>query len=132
MILTLSVLVSPAFSCRIEPAHRLIAEPDRFVDEYDVVFFGKLVGLEDLREFEQLVEFSVEKTIKGDLPHTVMVINRMHTSCSRFFQIKGSKYYVFAAKTHDRNTLLIDGFASFVPESLATERKITFENFYNK
>jgi hypothetical protein len=132
LMLSLSVLALPGFSCPIEPAYRLVATPDKSIEEYDVVFFGKLVQFEDLRESEQIVEFSVEKTIKGSLPNTVTVINRIHTSCSRVFQVKGSKYYVFAAEANDSRALVIDGYASFVPESVAIGKEVTFDAAHNK
>lgn len=132
LTLSISILVSPAFSCPIEPAYRLAGAPEKFIEQSDVVFFGKLVGFEDFRESEQIVEFSVEKVIKGNLPDTVTVINKLHTSCSRIFQVKGSKYYVFAGKTSDSKVLLIDGYASFVPESVAIEKGATFEAAHKK
>lgn len=97
-------------------------EPERFLEESDIVFFGSLDSEEiDDEAMEQVATFTVIKSYKGNISGKITIINKLSSSCSRAFQAPKSAFYVYAKATEQRAIYQISGFASFVPLSNAQE-----------
>ena len=111
-------------ACPISPFKRITLESDKFLEQYDVLFFGRLDSEEiDLDTMVQTATFTVIKSYKGNAIGKVTVKNKLGSSCSRRFQVPQSAFYVYAQATEQDAIYQISGFASFVPLGNAQEFK---------
>ena len=110
-----------ASACPVEPAVQIAFAPDKYIEESDIVFFGKLEGLSTQSSNEQVAEFSVNRIGKGPDLANVTILNRLISSCSRPFQVIGSEFWVLALKRDDGEMYVIDIRGGFVPQEIAEE-----------
>ena len=121
-LLVLALFAFDAQTCPIDPWYRVAKDYERFFEEADVVFLGKLDSYEKSGKYDQLADFTVVKSFKGvmNFGESVTVKNRHNSSCSRLFHPVNSAFYVFA-KMSEADGLIINGYATFVPMSVALE-----------
>ncbi|WP_413662919.1 hypothetical protein ACG1BZ_17355 [Microbulbifer sp. CNSA002] len=109
-------------ACPISPFKRVTLESDKFLEQSDVMFFGRLESEEiDSEAMEQTATFTVIKSYKGNVNGKVIIKNKLSSSCSRGFQVPQSAFYVYAKSTEKNAIYKISGFASFVPLGSAQE-----------
>ncbi|NIB41722.1 hypothetical protein HBA55_19105 [Pseudomaricurvus alkylphenolicus] len=120
--LLLIFFYSSAYACPIDPWYRVANNYENFLENADVVFLGKLDTYEMESELKQIATFIIIKGFKGDLKfgEKIVVKNHHNTSCSRQFHPPGAAFYVFANNV-DSGSYIIDGYATFVPMSVALE-----------
>ncbi|MCO1335831.1 hypothetical protein MO867_15965 [Microbulbifer sp. OS29] len=122
--LTILILVFsiPSHACIMSPSKRTAMDSDRMLQEYDVMFFGRLDSEEVVQdERRQVAKFTVIKSYKGKISGKVVINNKLNTSCSSVFQVPRSAFYVFAKFTETEGIYEISGFASFIPLGNAME-----------
>lgn len=106
----------------MSPFKRTAMDSDRMLQEYDVMFFGRLDSEEMIQDGrKQVATFTVIKSYKGNVSGVVVINNKLSSSCSRVFQIPNSAFYVFAKSAETEGVYEISGFASFIPLGNAME-----------
>jgi len=125
IVLTLLYIFSlTSEACPISPFKRVALESDKFMEQSDIMFFGRLDAEEiDPESRVQTARFTVIKSYKGDVSGQVTIKNKLRSSCSRRFQVPQSTFYVYAKATEKGAVYQISGFASFVPLGNAQEYK---------
>lgn len=122
VLIVLSLFFDNSWACIISPWHKVAISYQQYLERADVVFLGKLEKEKRIGEYYQEGEFTVIKSYKGNAGFggKLIVINHYNSSCSRIFHPEGAAFYVFANR-NDEGELFIEGYATFVPMSVAVE-----------
>ncbi|QKX16501.1 hypothetical protein HUW35_05565 [Microbulbifer sp. YPW1] len=121
------LIPSVGVSCIADPSSRIAMNPEKYLEQYEVVFFGVITSNENVSNDHQIVTFDVEKMFKGESNDYYIVDNKLSGTCSGYFDNAGTKYYVFANKTEIPNQVRLSHFSSFVSESMAEEFRMVLE-----
>ena len=122
------------YSCITEPWYDITSKPVERMNYADIVFYGKLIEFNDFTDYEQIVTFEVLDTYKGPELKAVTITNYLNSSCSRVITSKGSAYYIYATLDEHRSIYVMDGGATFVPDTIAKEKELRkkLETAHNK
>ncbi|MBB5213293.1 hypothetical protein [Microbulbifer hydrolyticus] len=112
---------TPVIACIADPSSTIAVEPKRFLEKYEIVFFGKIVSFEEVGENHQIITFEVQKSFKGPSEDYFMVENKITSTCSDWIDENISHYYVFGNDSGSPKVIQISDFASFVPAPMAKE-----------
>lgn len=116
-----------AYSCPADPLVTNALNPDSALEHADIAFYGRLAEFDNRAQAVQLASFEVLQTFKGPELKRVTINNYLNSLCSRTFENKGSKYYVFAQLDKEKKRYVIKDVASFVPEKIAIERNMKLD-----
>ena len=117
-----------AVSCEVFPWNQVVNNSERFFENADVVFLGKLDYSTRTDEIEQIATFSIEKVFKGGdlLTEVVTIKNTLWSSCGMLIEPIGKEFYVFANQGGSGLYFKHD-YPSFVQYSYAIEHGLNLK-----
>ncbi len=111
--------VSTAQACAISPFYQITSDPNKYAEKSNVIFLGKVVEIEKSTFSLQIVELDVLDVIKGNPAKKIRIVNQLENNCSIAFGEENSRYYVFGNLENNQREIIMTGFPSFVPETIA-------------
>ena len=108
-------------ACPVSPFFQSAAQPNKYADKSNAVFFGRLCKTENLSENIQIAEFQVLESYKGELNTRIRITNKIESDCSMAFGNAGTNYYVFGNLDDAGKEIIMDGFPRFFPEHYANK-----------
>lgn len=130
--LVLFFVSKSAAACAIDTSTLLLEDPAPYYEKSDVVFIGEISSFINFYENQQIVQFSVIRSFKGNVPDSTIVVNMLDSSCSKLFYRKGSQYYIFAENFKVKGSFIIKNSAAFVQAEMAQKNHFESKLTHNK